>query len=236
MRYVLASVATFGRNLQRLRDLAGFKTSKSLADALGVTPPVVSKLENDQQGLPEGPTLLRLAKVLRCSVDELLDGVDAEYQTMLQERAKDHATSEAEPLDVDVRHFQPDDIPLIQEGEASPEGLVWDGEGLRLDEVPKTSRPYDFRENGAYAVVLRGDSMEPILKRGMRLIVSTIQKVQDGDVVYVQLRDGERLIKLATKQNGGWLLTSANPAYQPRYVHADAIEHIHKVAYVRFLK
>lgn len=228
MSYGFASVATFGQNLQRLRERAGF---------------IVSKLENDQQGLPEGPTLIRLAKVLKCSVDELLEGVDADYQTMLIERAKAAEAAvgeadkhEAEPIDEDVRNFQPDDIPLIQEGDASPEGLVWDGEAMRLSEAPRTSRPYDFRESGAYAVVLRGDSMEPLLKRGMRLIISPTQRVTDGDLVYAQLRSGERLAKIATRQANGWLLTSANPSYPPRFVTVDEIEHIHKVAYVRFLK
>lgn len=72
MGYGFARVATLGENIQRLRRRAGLKTGRSLADAMGVTPPVISKLENDQQGLPESQTLLRLAKVLHCSVDELL--------------------------------------------------------------------------------------------------------------------------------------------------------------------
>lgn len=77
--YLFPSVATFGGNLTKLRERAGFKTAKALADALDVVPSMISKLENDQQGLPEGPTLLRLAKALRCSVEELLEGVDRDY-------------------------------------------------------------------------------------------------------------------------------------------------------------
>lgn len=234
--YVFGSVATLGQNLQRLRKRAGFKTARSFAEAIGIVPSVISKLENDLQGLPEGPTLLRLAKVLKCSVDELLEGVDPDYQAMLQARAKEPPRGEAEPLDEDVTQYEQDDIPIIQEGDASPNGFVYDGEPLSADRAARTSRPYDYREKGAYAVVLRGDSMEPTLKRGMRLIVSQIQKVLDGDLVYVQLKSGERLAKIATRQSEGWLLTSANPAYGPRFVKFDDIAHIHKVAYVRLLK
>lgn len=205
-----------------------------LARSAGLSASRVSDLESDRYRMPDAPTLLKIAKVLRCSVDDLLEGVDPEYQAMLQQRQS--ASNDAEPIDEDVRHFRPEDIPLIQEGDASPEGLVWDSGDPIAADAPRTSRPYDFRENGAYAVVLRGDSMEPLLKRGMRLIVSPTQKVGDGDLVYAQLRDGERLIKLATRQNGGWLLMSANPAHVPRYVRGDDVEHIHKVAYVRFLK
>jgi transcriptional regulator with XRE-family HTH domain len=92
MSYVFPTVATFGENLARLRDAAGFKTSKSLADALSVAPSMISRLENDLQGLPETPTLLRLAKVLNASVEDLLDGVDLEYQQMLERRRRADAT------------------------------------------------------------------------------------------------------------------------------------------------
>lgn len=258
---VLLTVATFGSNLTRLREKAGFKTAKSLADAIGSSAPVVSRWENDATGLPEGPTLLRLAKALSCSIEELMDGVDPDYDVVRARvnrdqlarlgvrRGADLATAqpeqvidanglrhEAVPIDEDVTNYKRADVPIIQEGEASPVGMIWDAGDPRTTEVEYTSRPYDFRESGAYAVVLRGDSMEPILKRGMRLIMSAVQPVGDGDVAYVQLRNGERLVKIATRVTDGWLLTSANPAHPPRQVHVDEVEHIHKVAYVRFLK
>ena len=100
---------------------------------------------------------------------------------------------------------------------------MYDGDSRSVSEVERTSRPYDYRETGAYAVVLRGDSMEPLLKRGMRLIVSLTQPIGDGDLRYVQLRSGERLAKIAARQGGGWLLSSANPAYSPRFVTMSKI-------------
>lgn len=257
---VLLTVATFGSNLTRLREKAGFKTAKSLADAIGSSAPVVSRWENDATGLPEGPTLLRLAKALSCSIEELMDGVDPDYDIVRARATRDQLArlgvkraselgnvraeppdvdepgSEAVPVDEDVTNYKRADIPIIQEGDASPIGMIWDAGDPRNSEAEHTSRPYDFRESGAYAVVLRGDSMEPILKRGMRLIMSVVQPVSDGDVAYVQLRNGERLVKIATRVTDGWLLTSANPAHPPRQVHVDEVEHIHKVAYVRFLK
>lgn len=74
---------TFGGNLKRLRERAGFTTARALANKLGVVPSMVSKWERDRQGLPEGPTLLRLAKTIHCAIDELLVGVDADYDAIL---------------------------------------------------------------------------------------------------------------------------------------------------------
>lgn len=227
----LSPVPTFGQNLKRLRQAAGFKLSKDLATALDVTPPVVSAWENDQGGLPETPTLFKLAKTVKCRVEDLLEGIDPDY-----DRVRETLSHNAEELDIDVTNYTREDIPVIQEGEASPSGLAWDVDPRPASEADRTSRPYDFREKGAYAVVLHGDSMEPLLKRGMRLIVSVRQAIADGDLAYVQLRSGERLAKIATRMTDAWLLTSANPAHPPRHVRVDEILHIHKVAYVRFLK
>lgn len=90
MGYVFGSVATFGENLQRLRKRAGFSTAKRLADALEMTQPQLSKIEKDLQGLPTGTTLLALAKAIRFSIDELLEGVDADYDAVLDAAASRH--------------------------------------------------------------------------------------------------------------------------------------------------
>jgi len=50
-----------------------------LAKKIGVAPSVVSAWENDKRGLPETPTLFKLAKALNCSIGDLLRGVDEEY-------------------------------------------------------------------------------------------------------------------------------------------------------------
>jgi len=201
-------------------------TLEELASAAKVNKGTLSVQRGE--GNPRGDTLQRTAKALGTTVEDMY--------AMLAGRAT-HRELDAEALDHDVSDYQREDIPVIQEGEASPNGLVWDAEAKSVRDVEEfTSRPYDFREKGAYAVILRGDSMEPLLKRGMRLVVSQSQPVGDGDLVYVQLRSGERMTKIATRQSGGWLLASANPAYPPRFVSTDEIAHIHRVAWVRFLK
>ena len=86
--YLLGSVRKepkgFGANLRSRREAAGLQ-SNELAARLRVKPPVISKWELTSI-MPESPTLLRLAKALNCSVDELLIGVDAEYDKLLANR------------------------------------------------------------------------------------------------------------------------------------------------------
>lgn len=75
----LLAVPTIGENIRRLRLRAGFRTSKALAQAIGVPPPRMSDWENDRYALPDTDSLIKIAKGLRCSVDELLRGVDPGY-------------------------------------------------------------------------------------------------------------------------------------------------------------
>ena len=65
-------VVSLGRNIKRLRTVAGLQTQKAFAELLRVPQPQVSDWENDRSPVPEVPNLIKLAKALDCSVDELL--------------------------------------------------------------------------------------------------------------------------------------------------------------------
>lgn len=77
-----AHPVSFGKNVRRLR-LERDMLAKALAQQLGVKQSTLSGWENDRGGLPEGPTLIKFAKVLGCHVEELLVGVDAEYDEIV---------------------------------------------------------------------------------------------------------------------------------------------------------
>jgi transcriptional regulator with XRE-family HTH domain len=81
----LAAVPSFGENLKRIRKRSKLK-SKDIAERVDVARSVVSGWENDRRGLPETPTLFKLAKALECSIEELLHGVDAEYEAAAEKR------------------------------------------------------------------------------------------------------------------------------------------------------
>ena len=222
---------TFGENLRRLRKAANLN-ARELAKRVGVTPPVMSKWET-QKGLPEGPTLLKLAKALSVSVDELLAGVDPEYDLVREERAQYGV-----PADADAAAQSRRAIPILFEGEAPPDGLTWTADNTPLFQVDEWgTRPGDVRDPRAYLVVIRGDAMEPMIKPGMRAVISPNQPVTDGDLACVHLRSGERLVRVVQhdRAQSGWLLESYNPAARARFVPDADVAMIHKVAYVRTL-
>lgn len=207
-------------------------SARELAKRVGVTPPVMSKWET-QKGLPEGPTLLKLAKALGVSVDELLAGVDPEYDLVREDRAQYGPSPDAD-ASAQARRA----IPILSEGDAPPDGLSWTPDGAPLFQVDEWgSRPSDVRDPRAYLVVIRGDAMEPMIKPGMRAVVSPNQPVADGDLACVHLRSGERLVRVVQHDPAqrGWLLATYNPASRARFVPEADVAMIHKVAYVRTL-
>jgi len=158
--YALRLMATFGQNVRRAMEKRGLE-AKELADILGVKQGTLSDWMRDRRGLPEGPTLLKFAKALNWSVEELLEGVDHEYQLMLERRRRAETAvdgleasyrrypgGDVEDGIIDVSGHTLDDIPVIAEGEASPQGsLFWTDDGKLASEVEdRITRPFDVKD------------------------------------------------------------------------------------------
>jgi phage repressor protein C with HTH and peptisase S24 domain len=138
-----------------------------------------------------------------------------------------------------LTEYKKHDIPVVAEGDASPTGVFWNDEGTPIVQAEEwMSRPNDadVRDPSCYAIVIRGDSMEPMIKRGMRAIISPNIPVGEGDLAYVHLKSGERLVKMVHKHPSGWLLESFNREYPPRFVESADVIALHRIAYVRTLK
>lgn len=75
---------TFGGNLRNLMNRSGVRVTDVAAE-LGVVKSAVSGWLHDKVELPNTPTLLRLAKAVRCSVDEMLAGLDPDYDKVIRD-------------------------------------------------------------------------------------------------------------------------------------------------------
>lgn len=78
-------MGTVGDNIKRLREEAKM-TQSALAEKLAVRQPQLSDWEQNRFGIPKIQNLFKIAKVLNASLDDLLLGVDPEYDTARAER------------------------------------------------------------------------------------------------------------------------------------------------------
>lgn len=102
--------ATVGGNIRRRREAAGFNTQGALARAMSVPQPQVSDWENDRYKLLDTETLMRIGKTIRASVDELLEGVDPDYDAVLYEIKGSTRTADSKPSP----HEQDSYVPLAE--------------------------------------------------------------------------------------------------------------------------
>lgn len=219
-----------GDVIRKLRTERGW-TLDDLAAHSGVNKMTISGIERGADARKS--TIDRLAVAFGLPVAQLYS------QTSDQPRHTGTKSSESEgepdpDFDV-VTGYTPDDLPVVTEGEASPAGSIfWDQAGRLLSSITeRLSRPAGLTDRAAYAVKVRGDSMVPVFRPGHYVVCSPKAPVGDGDEVYVELRSGEHLIKIARRMDGGWLLESANRVYEPRFVRKTEIEKIHLIVWSR---
>ena len=209
---------SLGRNIRRLRAVTGLRTQKALAEMLGIPQPQVSDWENDRYSSLEISSLVKIAKVFRCSVDALLAGIDADYDRIGA-----------------VPGMTLPDIAVVAEGDVPPDEVTTrDQRAQGGPEVLRwLSRPGDLRDPQAYGVEILGDSMLPAYRPNMIAIVSPELEVLDGDEVYCQLASRERLVRLMHTCRGGCILRPYNLAHSTRVVRREEIEAMHAVVYSR---
>lgn len=209
---------SLGRNIRRLRAVTGLRTQKALADMLGVPQPQVSDWENDRYASLEISSLVKIAKVFRCSVDALLAGIDADYDRIGA-----------------VPAMTLPDIAVVAEGDVPPDEVTTRSERAqgRPEVLRWLSRPKDLGDPQAYGVEILGDAMLPAYRPNMIAIVSPELEALDGDEVYCQLASGERVVRLMHRYRGGCILRPYNPAHSTRVVRREEIEAMHVVVYSR---
>ena len=217
---------SLGQNIKRLRWEAGLHTQKALADLLGVPQPQVSDWENDRYAVLETLTLVKIAKGLRCSVDQLLAGVDPDYDRVRG------AGAGAEALRVGSAVDPSAEIPVITEGDAVPDrGSERSREKIAI--LHWMARPGSLQDPNAYGVRIRGDSMLPAHRPNMIAIAAPSVHAQDGDEVYAELGSGERMVRLMHTVEDGFMLQSYNPAYAARFVKPKDLRAMHVILYSR---
>lgn len=220
-----------GDRLRTLRERLGLSQEALGKAAGGVDKETVNRIE-----LGRNTTIDSIGKLANHFGVTLADLFDEEESDRLRHTGTGVRT-DAVRDDADIRSgYVPDSIPVIAEGEATPHGMSWTNTIVRHVVIEYIARPHDVVDPDAYGLLVIGDSMVEKFHKGQRLIASPNEPIEDGDAVYVQLKNGERLIKLGFREENGWRLVSVNPAYAPKFVTDDEVETIHAIVWAKLKK
>jgi len=165
----------------------------------------------------------RQLKLSRSAVSQILSGKNTPSAQTLQLLRLAVLNKETKPADSYVmndkagrglRPIEPvkEQAPVISWASAGY-GTVYDDLGGFMDEYVET----DCRDPNKYALIVEGDSMEPIFRPGDRIVIAPNEQPQNGDIVVARLVEkGEVLFKLYHETSTGQVrLTSYNANLYP---------------------
>ena len=155
------------------------------------------------EGKPRWPSTESLSKILAVTNVTMTD-----FMTLIEVDVLTITTT--------IPNSQMPSIPVIGYAQAGAAGYFDDagypqGQGWDAIDLPSLA-PVD---DGAYALEVSGDSMEPLYRKGDVLVVSPSADVRRGDRVVVRTKDGQVMAKeLMRKNESSVQLRSLNDAHK----------------------
>ncbi len=207
---------TWNDRIKRLRLAAGH-SQVDAARLIGIRPPSYNAWESGETKELKGKNLARACQVFKVTQDYLLYGKEPGPATAPQEMselAREVGTA------TNVRILR--EVPLISFAQAGNWAEVVDPylPGVS-DEWAVTTRKVGSR---AYALRIKGDSMEPRIPDGAVVIIDPDREPENGYVVVVrQNHDSEATIKRLVIDGNQRYLKPDNPRYPIMSMAEDAV-------------
>lgn len=192
-----------------------YENLKKLCDEHKTTPTAVAKIVGmssaapvywKRGSIPKSNTLQKIADYFGVTTDALL--------TSRQPESRLH-TEQGEKIAV-----------LASVGAGIPMEAINTFDADDPDSWEEISK-IDAEKNQYFALRIRGDSMEPMIRHGDIVIVRVQDHYDDGDIVIALINGDEGVCKLLEYRNNGISLISINAAkYQPMNFTNEQIENL----------
>ncbi|MBI4843446.1 MAG: helix-turn-helix domain-containing protein [Nitrospirae bacterium] len=162
-------------------------TQEKLAKQLGIAYPTLNKYENGHR-IPDAELLSRISKILDCDPGWLLSGEDMNLENLPK----------------------PKNTPIFSTPVLSKIPAEFPKNATK--EIASYICAQDIPD-GAYSIIMKGESMSPALRDGDYVIFLPGEAVKDGDVTVVLNEWGETTLKRYRKKDDEVFLISDNPEY-----------------------
>ena len=213
---IVSGMNSIGKRIALLREQKGWNQSE-LAREMGVTPQSVQAWEAGKN-VPRQQKMKKLAGVLGATVGELMsdDVIEGDFQ-----RITGQLESNVEQGPPIVSPYRA--IPIVGTAQMGAEGYWY-----ALEEADGTVDAYS-RDASAYALRLKGDSMEPAIHSGWIAVIEPDRDYFPGEYVMVRTTEGESMLKRLLYSNEAEVSLLSVNGHTIRNIPTEQIEHIHSV-------
>jgi len=207
---------SIGKRIAFLREQKGWNQSE-LAREMGVTPQSVQAWEAGKN-VPRQQKMKKLAGVLGATVGELMsdDAIEGDFQQITGQLESN--VEQGPPIVSPYRA-----IPIVGTAQMGAEGYWY-----ALEEADGTVDAYS-RDASAYALRLKGDSMEPAIHSGWVAVIEPDRDYFPGEYVMVRTTEGESMLKRLLYCNEAEVSLLSVNGHAIRNIPTEQIEHIHSV-------
>ncbi len=123
-------------------------------------------------------------------------------------------------------------IPVIGLAQAGGEGY-FDDAGFPIGGSWEDVRIPGLQDDNVYALQIAGDSMDPVLRAGDKVLVAPNAECRRGDRVVVKTRSGEVMAKELRKRSATSIeLISLNPDYEDRDLPLEDVQWMGRIIWV----
>ncbi|PKY92465.1 helix-turn-helix domain-containing protein [Facklamia hominis] len=234
-----------GDKINQLRTMHGY-TMQVLADKSGLTKGYISMLEKGinpgtgKEIIPSLETVQNIAYAFDLNLDSFLEGVEGSVELPLLSNDKstlDQIISTSKQLTPPRQHkvytFAQHQLNKQNNGveESSAIYLVGQtaaGEPLEYSQINAEQINTTVPSGADYALTVKGDSMEPLIKDGSIIFYKEQPTVENGEVAIVEIKGGEVTCKKFYFNGEKVVLRSINDKYEDM-IFEDGVRIIGKV-------
>lgn len=206
-----------GQTIERAIDDAGL-TKAEVARLMEITPQAVSGWVST--GTISKQNLVKLSQIVKRDLASLITGEKPEAGLRVEE---------SKPL---FSRATPQlSVPVVGLVVASPQGDGYFTDGDYPVGHADAYVSWPTTDSNAYAVRVRGDSMQPRVRPGEVIVVEPNRTPTNGDDVVIRCRDGRKMVKqLLWRRDGEITLGSINTAHTKLTISEIDVESIHFIA------
>jgi len=207
---------TLGQRIREARQAKGFDQAR-LAAKLDIATRTLQRWEKGEQE-PDGSDIMRIAKATGVLPQWLLTGDGGQYAVS--------GTNIIPLTSPKYRKVNLVTLPLLSSVPGGVPSLIF-----HPDYVEKYVTVDDVRDEGAFALEVKGNSMAPRIEDGDIIVVSPRLEAKSGDICVVRVQDEDTVKRIKIEEQFLHLIP-LNPEFEPWIVKKKDVTFIWKVVKV----